>query len=155
NPDAIVISPGPGTPDESGLSLETIERYQARYPLLGVCLGHQAIGQVFGGKIVRAPTLFHGKVSEIQHDGKTIFTALPTPFTAPRSHSLWIEPSSLPDCLEVTARTVDGVIMGVRHRELPIEGVQFHPESALTGEGKHLLRNFLDLVAERSPTPTS
>ena len=154
-PDAIVVSPGPGTPDDSGLTCEVIERYAGRYPILGVCLGHQAIGQVFGGKVVRAPSIFHGKVSEIQHDGKSLFQDLPNPFVATRYHSLVVAPESVPDCLEVSARTADGVIMGLRHRDLPVEGVQFHPESALTTEGKHLLKNFIDSVAEFTPAARS
>ena len=144
--DGIVISPGPGTPGDSGLSPQVIERFGAQVPILGVCLGHQTIGEVFGGQVVRAPTIFHGKVSEIHHDGKSVFAGLSNPFPATRYHSLVIAPESMPDCLEVTAKTADGVIMGVRHRELPIEGVQFHPESALTIEGKHLLQNFIDRV---------
>ena len=143
DPEAIVISPGPGRPSEAGQTPELIERFAGRYPILGVCLGHQAIGEVFGGRIVRAPSLFHGKVSEIHHDGRGMFTGLPNPFTATRYHSLVVDPESVPDSLEVTAHTADGVIMGLRHRELPVEGVQFHPESALTPEGKSLLRNFL------------
>jgi len=143
DPEAIVISPGPGRPADAGLTPEIIRRFAGRFPILGVCLGHQAIGEVFGGRIVRAPSLFHGKVSEILHDGKGIFDELPNPFTATRYHSLVVEPDSVPDSLEVTARTRDGVIMGLRHRELAVEGVQFHPESALTPEGKALLRNFL------------
>jgi anthranilate synthase/aminodeoxychorismate synthase-like glutamine amidotransferase len=126
-----------------------IERFGAQVPILGVCLGHQTIGEVFGGRVVRAPEIFHGKVSEIHHNGKSVFAGLPNPFPATRYHSLVIAPESVPDCLEVTAKTSDGVIMGVRHRELPIEGVQFHPESVLTAEGKHLLQNFINLVAER------
>jgi anthranilate synthase/aminodeoxychorismate synthase-like glutamine amidotransferase len=149
-PDGIVISPGPGTPADSGASPDVIRAFGARVPILGVCLGHQTIGEVFGGRVVRAPAIFHGKVSEIEHDGRGLFVGLPHPFTATRYHSLVIAPDSVPDCLEVTARTAEGVIMGVRHRELPIEGVQFHPESALTEEGKHLLQNFIDLVAESS-----
>ena len=147
-PDGIVISPGPGRPSEAGLTPRVIERFAGEYPILGVCLGHQAIGEVFGGRIVRAPALFHGKVSEIQHDGQSLYQGLPNPFIATRYHSLVIEPSTVPDCLEVTARTSDGVIMGVRHRELPIEGVQFHPESALTNEGKQLLANYLQGIQE-------
>jgi len=143
DPEAIVISPGPGRPSEAGLTPEIIRRFAGRFPILGVCLGHQAIGEVFGGRIVRAPSLFHGKVSEILHDGQGIFDELPNPFTATRYHSLVVEPASVPPSLEVTARTRDGVIMGLRHRELAVEGVQFHPESALTPEGKSLLRNFL------------
>jgi anthranilate synthase component II len=148
-PDAIVISPGPGRPETSGLTCATIERFAGIHPILGVCLGHQAIGQVFGGDIVRAPKLYHGKVSEIHHDGKGLFQALPEPFVATRYHSLVIEPTSLPGCLEITAWTADRVIMGVRHTELPIEGVQFHPESALSPEGKALLANFLNMVREQ------
>ena len=145
-PDGIVISPGPGRPSDSGLSPQVIAQFGDRVPVLGVCLGHQAIGEVFGGHVIRAPSLFHGKVSEILHDGHSLYRGLPNPFVATRYHSLVIDPTSVPECLEVTARTNDGVIMGVRHRELPIEGVQFHPESALTPEGKHLLGNFLDNV---------
>lgn len=146
DPDAVVISPGPGQPSDAGLTPKLIQRFAGRWPILGVCLGHQAIGEVFGSRIVRAPSLFHGKVSAIAHDGKTVFAGLPLPFTATRYHSLVIEPSSVPACLEVSAWTNDGVIMGVRHRDLPVEGVQFHPESALTPEGKQLLGNFLSLV---------
>jgi anthranilate synthase/aminodeoxychorismate synthase-like glutamine amidotransferase len=142
-PQAIVISPGPGTPDEAGISVELIGRAAGSVPVLGVCLGHQSLGQAFGGRIVRAPSLMHGKTSEIHHDGRTIFEGLPQPFTATRYHSLVIAPETLPGCLEVSARTADGVIMGVRHREHPLEGVQFHPESILTTAGKHLLKNFL------------
>jgi anthranilate synthase/aminodeoxychorismate synthase-like glutamine amidotransferase len=142
-PHGIVISPGPGRPAEAGLSPRVIERFSESCPILGVCLGHQAIGEVFGGRIVRAPSLFHGKVSEIEHDGRSVYRGLSNPFIATRYHSLVIDPASVPASLEVTARTHDGVIMGIRHRELPVEGVQFHPESALTGEGKQLLGNFL------------
>jgi anthranilate synthase/aminodeoxychorismate synthase-like glutamine amidotransferase len=149
DPAAIVISPGPGRPSEAGLTPEVIERFAGRYPILGVCLGHQAIGEGFGGRIVRAPSLFHGKVSEIHHDGKGIFAGLPNPFPATRYHSLVVDPESVPRSLEVTARTADGVIMGLRHRDLPVEGVQFHPESALTPDGKSLLKNFLVAIAGR------
>jgi anthranilate synthase/aminodeoxychorismate synthase-like glutamine amidotransferase len=142
-PEKIVISPGPCTPREAGVSCEVIQHFAGRVPLLGVCLGHQCIGEVFGGDIVRAPALFHGKTSLIYHDGKTIFRGLPRPFEATRYHSLVIRRDTLPDCLEMSAETDDGVIMGVRHRELLIEGVQFHPESILTHEGKKLLGNFL------------
>jgi anthranilate synthase/aminodeoxychorismate synthase-like glutamine amidotransferase len=148
HPSGIVISPGPGRPSEAGLTPEVIRRIAGHLPILGVCLGHQAIGEVFGGRIIRAPRLFHGKVSEILHDGRTIFQGLPNPFVATRYHSLVIDPDSVPACLEVSARTPDGVIMGVRHRQWPVEGVQFHPESALTPEGKHLLANFLARMAE-------
>jgi anthranilate synthase/aminodeoxychorismate synthase-like glutamine amidotransferase len=142
-PTKIVISPGPCTPTEAGISCDVIREFAGRVPLLGVCLGHQCIGEVFGGEIVRAPALFHGKTSMIYHDDKTIFRGLPRPFEATRYHSLVIRRETLPDCLELSAETDDGVIMGVRHRELPVEGVQFHPESILTREGKQLLANFL------------
>jgi para-aminobenzoate synthetase component II len=142
-PGKIVISPGPCTPKEAGVSCEVIRHFAGRVPILGVCLGHQCIGEVFGGEIVRAPTLFHGKTSMIYHDGKTIFRGLPQPFEATRYHSLVIRRDTLPDCLELSAETDDGVMMGVRHRELLVEGVQFHPESILTREGKRLLGNFL------------
>ena len=145
-PTKIVISPGPCTPTEAGISCEVIRQFAGRVPLLGVCLGHQCIGEVFGGEIVRAPALFHGKTSMIYHDGKTIFSALPRPFEATRYHSLVIRRETLPDSLELSAETDDGVIMGVRHRELLVEGVQFHPESILTREGKQLLANFLALA---------
>jgi para-aminobenzoate synthetase component 2 len=142
-PEKIVVSPGPCTPKEAGVSCEVIRHFAGRVPVLGVCLGHQCIGEVFGGEIVRAPALFHGKTSMIYHDGKTLFRDLPQPFEATRYHSLVIRRDTLPDCLELSAQTDDGVIMGVRHRELPVEGVQFHPESILTREGKRLLANFL------------
>ncbi len=144
-PERIVISPGPCTPKEAGISLELIQKLAGRIPILGVCLGHQAIGAAFGGKIVRAPKLFHGKTSEIQHEGKGIFRELPNPFTATRYHSLIVERKSLPRELLITAETKDGIIMGLQHREYPVEGVQFHPESVLTESGKQLLKNFLSL----------
>ena len=144
-PERIVISPGPGTPDGAGISLDVIKRFSGKIPLLGVCLGHQAIGQAFGGKVVRAPQLMHGKVSEICHDGKTIFSGLEDHFLAGRYHSLVVERDTLPDCLEVSAFTNDDIIMGLRHREMKVEGVQFHPESILTRDGKKLLANFLKL----------
>ncbi|HEY2962846.1 MAG TPA: aminodeoxychorismate/anthranilate synthase component II [Pyrinomonadaceae bacterium] len=144
-PERIVISPGPGTPDNAGITLEVIERFAGKVPLLGVCLGHQAIGQAFGGRVIRAPELMHGKASEVIHDGKTIFAGLSDRFQAGRYHSLIVEKESLPSCLEVSARTAGDVIMGLRHRELKVEGVQFHPESILTSEGKQLLANFLKL----------
>jgi len=146
-PDAVLISPGPGRPDDAGISLTVIRELGGEYPILGVCLGHQAIGQAFGGDVVSAPTLMHGKTSAIHHGGQGVFAGLPDPFVATRYHSLVVEPSTLPDVLEVTARTVDGVIMGVRHRTLPIQGVQFHPESLLTLEGPSLLANFLASAA--------
>lgn len=144
-PERIVISPGPCTPTEAGHSCALIETFGPRMPVLGVCLGHQAIGQVYGGRVVRAPKLMHGKTSMISHEGRGVFAGLPSPFVATRYHSLMIEPEGFPDCLEVLARSEDGVIQGVRHREYPVHGVQFHPESILTAEGKRLLRNFLDL----------
>ena len=147
--DAIVISPGPGTPDQSGITLELIRRAAGRFPLLGVCLGHQALGQAFGGRVVRATILMHGKTSEVRHDGRSLFAGLPDPFTATRYHSLVVARDSVPECLEVSAWTEDGTVMGLRHRELPLEGVQFHPESILTSSGKDLLRNFLRLAASR------
>lgn len=148
-PERIVISPGPKTPSEAGICLELIREFTGRFPILGVCLGHQAIGQAFGGKVIRAPEIMHGKTSPISHDGKTIFTGLPNPFLATRYHSLIVERESLPDVLAISATSPDGLIMGLRHRELPVEGVQFHPESILTDSGKQLLRNFLGLQAAR------
>jgi para-aminobenzoate synthetase component 2 len=142
-PDRILISPGPGTPNDAGITLAVIEKFAGRVPLLGVCLGHQAIGQAFGGKVVRAPELVHGKSTEICHDGKTIFENLEERFKAGRYHSLMVERESLPDVLEVSATTPDGLIMGLRHKKLKVEGVQFHPESILTVGGKKLLANFL------------
>ena len=143
-PERIVLSPGPCTPNEAGVSLELIRRFAGRVPILGVCLGHQAIGQAFGGKVVHAKTLMHGKVSRIHHHGAGVFRGLPTPYQATRYHSLAIERESCPAELEVTAWTEDGEIMGVRHRSLAVEGVQFHPESILTQHGHALLRNFLE-----------
>jgi anthranilate synthase component 2 len=143
-PEKIVISPGPCSPNEAGISLEAIERLSGKIPLLGVCLGHQAIGQAFGGKVVHAKTLMHGKTSPIHHVGAGVFRGLPSPFVATRYHSLAVARDSLPDCLEVTAWTEDGEIMGLRHKTLAVEGVQFHPESILTEHGHALLRNFLD-----------
>jgi anthranilate synthase component II len=143
-PDRIVVSPGPCTPNEAGVSLEVIEKAPEGVPVLGVCLGHQAIGQAYGGKVVRAKEPVHGKIAKILHDGEGVYRELPQGFEATRYHSLVIEPESVPECLTVTSRTEDGVIMGVRHRELPVEGVQFHPESVLTGIGKSLLKNFLE-----------
>src|ERR1041385_4255949 len=145
-PERIVISPGPGTPNDAGITLDVIQRFAGRVPLLGVCLGHQAIGQAFGGKVVRAPELMHGKASEVSHDGKTIFAGLADRFQAGRYHSLIVAKDSLPACLEISAMTADNnIIMGLRHREMKVEGVQFHPESILTSEGKQLLSNFLKL----------
>jgi para-aminobenzoate synthetase component II len=144
-PQAIVISPGPCTPQEAGVSVELIEKLAGKFPILGVCLGHQAVGAAFGGKIVRAPKLFHGKTSEVCHDGKGIFHKLPNPFVATRYHSLIVERKSLPRDLQITAETADGIIMGLRHKRYKVEGVQFHPESVLTESGKKLLQNFLTL----------
>ena len=144
-PERIVISPGPGTPDDAGISLKVIQRFSGKIPLLGVCLGHQAIGQAFGGRVIRAPELMHGKASEVHHDGQTIFSGIQDHFLAGRYHSLIVEKETLPACLEVSARTADDIIMGLRHRELKVEGVQFHPESILTSDGKQLLANFLKL----------
>ena len=144
-PQRIVISPGPGTPDDAGVSLEVVKHFAGKIPILGVCLGHQAIAQAFGGVVLRAPVLMHGKSSEIRHDGQTIFAGLRDSFQAGRYHSLIVERSSLPQSLEVSAATADGVIMGIRNRELKLEGVQFHPESILTDCGKSLLANFLSL----------
>jgi anthranilate synthase component 2 len=145
-PSAIVISPGPGTPDQAGITLDLIRAAAGRVAVLGVCLGHQALGQAFGGSVVRAPRLMHGKVSAVHHDGRTIFAGLPVPFTATRYHSLVVAREGMPACLEVSAWTDDGVVMGLRHRELPLEGVQFHPESILTSAGKQLLQNFLQRI---------
>ncbi len=145
-PEAIVISPGPCTPNEAGISLEVISRLAGKIPILGVCLGHQAIGQAFGGNVIRAKEVVHGKTSRVFHDDKGLFAGLPNPFEATRYHSLIVERSSLPDCLEITAKTWDEEIMGLRHKTMPVEGVQFHPESFLTKVGKDLLRNFLRLA---------
>ncbi len=149
SPDYLVISPGPCTPKKAGISIEAIKYYAGKLPILGVCLGHQAIVAAFGGRIVQAKTIMHGKTSDIYHDGKTIFTNLPNPFVATRYHSLVAERESLPACLEITAWTEDEEIMGVRHKEFLIEGVQFHPESILTKEGLNLLKNFLELGKKR------
>jgi para-aminobenzoate synthetase component II len=143
-PEKILISPGPGTPDDAGVSLKVLEKFGETLPILGVCLGHQAIGQIFGGKVIRAPEPVHGKPVEICHDGKTIFSDLTYRFRAARYHSLIVERDSLPDCLEISATSPDGLIMALRHKTLKIEGVQFHPESILTKEGKKLLQNFLN-----------
>ncbi len=145
-PQAIVLSPGPCTPNEAGICLELVEKAAGDIPIFGVCLGHQAIGQVFGGEVVRAPSLMHGKLSAIKHTGKGVFADIPDGFEATRYHSLTIEPDSMPDSLEVTARTEDGVIMGMQHKELPVHGVQFHPESIASQHGHTLLRNFLSLA---------
>src|SRR4030095_11351647 len=144
-PERIVISPGPGPRDDAGITLDVIAHFSGKVPLLGVCLGHQAIGQAFGGKVIRAPELMHGKASEVSHDGKTIFTGIEDRFLAGRYHSLIVDKETLPSCLEISASTADDIIMGLRHRELKVEGVQFHPESILTPEGQQLLADCLKL----------
>ncbi|MBW1823889.1 MAG: aminodeoxychorismate/anthranilate synthase component II [Deltaproteobacteria bacterium] len=148
NPEMLVISPGPGTPENAGVSLDMINHFKGKIPILGVCLGHQCIGEVFGGKIVSAPRLMHGKTSFIHHDGKDIFQGLSNPFEATRYHSLVVEKKSIPDCLEITAWTDQQEIMGLKHKNYLVIGVQFHPESILTKEGKQLLKNFLNLSQE-------
>jgi len=145
NPSRICISPGPCTPNEAGISCDVIEYFGPKLPVFGVCLGHQSIGQVYGGKVIRAKELMHGKTSPIHHGGKSVFKGLPDPFVATRYHSLIVERESLPDSLEITAETEDGVIMGLKHKEFPVHGVQFHPESILTEEGKSLIQNFLQM----------
>lgn len=145
-PDQICISPGPCTPNEAGISCDVIREFGKTIPILGVCLGHQSIGQVFGGDVVRAETLMHGKTSPVLHQEKSVFAGLPSPFTATRYHSLILKRDTLPDCLEITAETEDGVIMGVMHKDYPIHGVQFHPESILTQDGMNILKNFLNLT---------
>jgi para-aminobenzoate synthetase component 2 len=147
-PDHILISPGPCTPNEAGISLSLIDHFKGKIPIFGVCLGHQSIGQAFGGDVIRAERLMHGKTSEIFHDGKTLFEGLPSPFIATRYHSLIVKTETLPDCLEVSARTAEGEIMALRHKEYPIEGVQFHPESIITQHGHQILRNFLRRTAK-------
>ncbi len=143
-PEKIIVSPGPCTPNEAGISNQVIKELGKEMPVLGVCLGHQCIGQVYGGRVVRANRPVHGKTSEIRHDGKTIYKGIPNPFTATRYHSLIVERETLPECLEISAENEEGLIMGIRHRKYPVEGVQFHPESILTMEGKEILRNFLN-----------
>jgi anthranilate synthase/aminodeoxychorismate synthase-like glutamine amidotransferase len=144
-PERILLSPGPCTPHEAGISIDLIRRFAGKAPILGVCLGHQAIGAAFGGDVIRAPKLMHGKTSEVEHDGKTIFSGIETPMTCTRYHSLIVSEKNLPKELEISARTADGTIMGLRHREYQVEGVQFHPESVLTADGKRLIQNFLEL----------
>ena len=146
NPEAIFLSPGPCSPEQAGITVAVVRRFHRRVPLMGVCLGHQAIGQAFGGRIVRADRIMHGKTSPILNDGRTIFKGLPSPFPAGRYHSLIVERENLPGCLEVSAETQEGEIMGLRHRTLPVEGIQFHPESILTPGGKRIIRNFLQLI---------
>jgi anthranilate synthase/aminodeoxychorismate synthase-like glutamine amidotransferase len=146
NPEAIFLSPGPCSPEHAGITIDVIRRFHRDVPLMGICLGHQAIGQAFGGQVVRAGRIMHGKISPILNDGRTIFQGLPSPFPAGRYHSLLVERDTLPGCLEVSAETEEGEIMGLRHREWPVEGIQFHPESILTPSGKRIIRNFLKLV---------
>ncbi|HSR88411.1 MAG TPA: aminodeoxychorismate/anthranilate synthase component II [Pontiella sp.] len=145
NPEKVLVSPGPCTPKEAGISCDIIREFGPRLPVFGVCLGHQSIGEVYGGNVIRADRLMHGKTSPILHEGKSVFKGLPSPFDATRYHSLIIERESIPECLEITAWTAEGEVMGVQHKEHPVHGVQFHPESILTVEGKRLLQNFLDL----------
>jgi anthranilate synthase/aminodeoxychorismate synthase-like glutamine amidotransferase len=147
-PEKIVISPGPCTPDKAGISVALVKKFAGKIPLLGVCLGHQSVGVAFGGEIVKAGRIMHGKTSKISHDGKNLFAGLPNPFEATRYHSLVLKRETLPDCFEITAESEDGEIMGIRHKELFIEGVQFHPESILTLEGKNLLKNFLEMKTQ-------
>ena len=149
-PEALVLSPGPGRPADAGILIETVRHFAGKVPILGVCLGHQAIGEVFGGRVISAPSLVHGKTTEVSHDGRTIFAGLPQPFLAGRYHSLVVDPGAVPSSLEVSATTADGVVMGLRHKRFPIEGVQFHPESILTTDGPKLLKNFLKLVAAQA-----
>ena len=149
NPDFLMISPGPCSPNEAGISLEAIEYFAGKIPIFGVCLGHQSIGQAFGGNVIRADKLMHGKTSEMHHDGRTIFKGLDDPFTATRYHSLIVEKSSLPDCFEISAWTAEDEIMAIRHKSLPIEGVQFHPESIMTSYGKEMLKNFIETYEKK------
>ncbi|WP_369361799.1 aminodeoxychorismate/anthranilate synthase component II [Priestia megaterium] len=149
NPDFLMISPGPCSPNEAGISLEAIEYFAGKIPIFGVCLGHQSIGQAFGGNVIRADKLMHGKTSEMHHDGRTIFKDLDNPFTATRYHSLIVEKSSLPDCFEISAWTAEDEIMAIRHKSLPIEGVQFHPESIMTSYGKEMLKNFIEIYEKK------
>ena len=142
-PQVIFLSPGPGTPRDAGVTVDVVREFHKTIPIMGICLGHQSIGYAFGGEIVRAGRIMHGKVSPVHHDGRTIFAGLPDPFTAGRYHSLVVRPETLPSCLEVSARTAEGEIMGLRHKEFPVEGIQFHPESVLTPQGKRILRNFI------------
>ncbi len=154
-PEGIVISPGPGTPDDSGITLSVIREFAGTYPILGVCLGHQAIGQAFGGYVIRAPELMHGKTSQIFHTGSGVFAGLPSPFSATRYHSLIVDADRIPNCLRVTAHTHNNMIMGLEHQDLPVYGVQFHPESFLTEGGKALFQNFLTLVTLHGDAKTS
>jgi anthranilate synthase/aminodeoxychorismate synthase-like glutamine amidotransferase len=149
NPQAIFLSPGPCSPREAGITVDVVHAFHKILPILGICLGHQSIGYAFGGDIVRAERIMHGKVSPVNHDSKTIFAGLPNPFTAGRYHSLVVRPETLPDCLEVSATTTEGEIMGFRHKEYPVEGIQFHPESVLTPQGKRIIRNFLKYTGRK------
>lgn len=142
-PQAIFLSPGPGSPRQAGITVDVIRAFYKTLPIMGICLGHQSIGFAFGGDVVRAQRIMHGKVSPVEHDGKTIFAGLPNPFTAGRYHSLVVRPETLPSCLEASAKTAEGEIMGLRHKDYPVEGIQFHPESVLTPQGKRIIRNFL------------
>jgi len=148
-PQAIFLSPGPGSPREAGITVDVIREFYADVPLMGICLGHQSIGFAFGGEIVRASRIMHGKISPVEHDGKTIFSGMPNPFTAGRYHSLVVRQETLPSCLEVSARTAEGEIMGLRHKDYLVEGIQFHPESVLTPQGKRILRNFLKNIGRK------
>ncbi|MCX5836666.1 MAG: aminodeoxychorismate/anthranilate synthase component II [Deltaproteobacteria bacterium] len=148
-PEALFLSPGPCSPKEAGVTVDVIRTFYRTIPVMGVCLGHQAIGYAFGGNVVRADRIMHGKTSPIHNDGKTIFKGLPNPFVAGRYHSLIVEKNSLPDCLEISAETVEGEIMGIRHRKYPVEGIQFHPESILTPNGKRIIKNFLDIIGKK------
>jgi anthranilate synthase/aminodeoxychorismate synthase-like glutamine amidotransferase len=148
-PQAIFLSPGPCSPREAGITVDVVREFHKTVPILGVCLGHQSIGYAFGGEVVRADRIMHGKTSLINHDGKTIFTGLPNPLTAGRYHSLVVHPETLPECLEVSARTAEGEIMGLRHKQYPVEGIQFHPESVLTLQGKRIIRNFLKYLGRK------
>ncbi len=148
-PQVIFLSPGPGTPRDAGVTVDVVREFHKTIPIMGICLGHQSIGYAFGGEIVRAGRIMHGKVSPVHHDGRTIFAGLPDPFTAGRYHSLVVRPETLPSCLEVSARTAEGEIMGLRHKEFPVEGIQFHPESVLTPQGKRILRNFLKTTGRK------
>lgn len=154
-PDYLMISPGPCSPDEAGISMDVIRHFAGKIPVFGVCLGHQSLAQVFGGDVVRADRLMHGKTSPVHHDGKTIFSGIESPFTATRYHSLIVKRETLPDCLEISAETKEGEIMALRHKELAVEGVQFHPESIMTDTGKQLLRNFLDVHRQGDEACTS
>jgi anthranilate synthase/aminodeoxychorismate synthase-like glutamine amidotransferase len=148
-PQAIFLSPGPCSPREAGITVDVVREFHTTVPIMGICLGHQSIGYAFGGEVVRADRIMHGKISPINHDGKTIFAGLPNPFTAGRYHSLLVRPETLPDCLEVSARTAEGEIMGLRHKQYPVEGIQFHPESVLTPQGKRIIRNFLKYTGRK------